>query len=320
VEDSNHCAGKFQSARRKSLAATGIVLAVLAVLIGQTAPLWAQSATDKDSASPSRTAAGEKPSFEVASVKLNRSGDIRFGIGGPGSSLGRFIAKNVPAKVLIYWAYGLKDFQLSGGPSWINSERYDIDAKVEDSLVAKLKKLSHDKQDKQTRLMLQVLLEDRFKLKLRHGTQERPIYALFVAKGGPKLATTTLGSPGLTVTNPSGSPSGHQMAVASGEITAIGTPIRDLVDELSMMPEINRIVLDQTGLQGYYDFTLRWSPEGSTSPGGDAGQRPGNASVPDSSVTSIFTAIQDQLGLRLESKRGLVESDVIEHVEEPSPN
>ena len=101
---------------------------------------------------------------------------------------------------------------------------------------------------------------------------------------------------------------------------AIGTPIRDLVDELSMLPEINRIVLDQTGLQGYYDFTLRWTPEGSTPPGVDAGQRSGNASVPDSSVTSIFTAIQDQLGLRLESKRGLVESDLIEYVEEPSVN
>ena len=129
----------FRAPRRKSLAATRIVLAVLALLIGQTARLSAQSAADQASASPSRTAAGGKPSFEVASVKLDRSGDIRFGIGGPGSSLGRF-SLDVPAKVLIYWAFGLKDFQLSGGPSLINSERYDIDAKVEDSLVAKLKK------------------------------------------------------------------------------------------------------------------------------------------------------------------------------------
>jgi uncharacterized protein (TIGR03435 family) len=251
-------------------------------------------------------------------VKVNKSGDGRFLIGGPG--FGRFVATNVPAKVLFYWAYGLKDFQLSGGPSWINSERYDIDAKMEDSLVAKLKKLSRDEQGKQIRLMLQSLLEDRFKLKLRHGTTERLIYALIVAKGGPKLAATTLGSPGLTVTNPSGSPSGHQMTAASGEITAIGTPIGDLVDELSMLPQINRIVLDQTGLKGYYDFTLRWTPEGSTPQGVDASQGPGNAPVPDSSVTSIFTAIQDQLGLKLESQRGLIESDVIEHVEEPSPN
>ena len=110
------------------------------------------------------------------------------------------------------------------------------------------------------------------------------------------------------------------MTAVNGEITAIGTPIRDLVDELSMLPQINRIVLDQTGLKGYYDFALRWTPEGSTPLGVDAGQGRGNAPVPDSSVSSIFTAIQDQLGLRLESQKGLVEADVIEHVEEPSPN
>ena len=96
---------------------------------------------------------------------------------------------------------------------------------MEDSLVAKLGKLSHDEQGKQTSLMVQSLLEDRFKMKLRHGTKERPIYVLIVAKGGPKLAATTLGSSGLTVTNPSGSPSGHQMTAVNGEITAIGTPI-----------------------------------------------------------------------------------------------
>ncbi len=193
------------------------------------------------------------PSFEVASVKPNRSGDGRFLIGGPGSSSGRFIATNIPIRILIGWAYGLKDFQLSGGPAWIGSERVDVDAKVEDSVIATLQKLPRDQQGEQTRLMLQSLLAERFKLALSRSTKELPIYALVVAKDGPKLAATKL-APYPAGVNPGAPPSGHTMQTGLGQITATGEPITNLVDALSRLPEIERIVLDQTGLTGYYDF------------------------------------------------------------------
>ena len=127
------------------------------------------------------------PSFEVASIKPNRSGDggMRFQ-----NTPGRFVVNNANAKFLIEFAYNIKDFQLSGGPSWINSDRYDIDAKMEDSVVEAMQKLPFDKRQEQVRLMIQSLLADRFQLRVERGTKELPAYALIVAKGGPKLTET----------------------------------------------------------------------------------------------------------------------------------
>ncbi|MGO8731295.1 MAG: TIGR03435 family protein [Terriglobia bacterium] len=279
--------------------------------------------------SPPATVAPQ-PSFEVASVKRDRSG-------GPGIRImlptGRFTATNVTAKMLIEFAYNgnqaglsLRDDQVSGGPSWISSEKYDIDAKVEDSLVKEQEeKLPFDQWATQVRLMVQSLLTDRFKLKVSHMSKELPVYGLVIAKNGSKLTLSTvppLGPPGA---NPPGSerPKGPMMRMGRGEITGITMSAGALADVLSRQPELEgREVIDETALKGNYDFTLHWTPDQSQAAmfKGPAEGKPGtdNAPPPESSGPSLFTAIQEQLGLKLESKKGQVEIVVIDHVEQPS--
>ena len=117
------------------------------------------------------------------------SGRISISMGGPDVS--HFRAMNVTARMLIQFAYDIEDFEFAGGPSWINSEKFDVEAKVEDSLVEQLRRLPHLEQQQQMRLMLQSLLANRFALKITHGAKDIPIFALVVAKGGTKLIPIT---------------------------------------------------------------------------------------------------------------------------------
>jgi uncharacterized protein (TIGR03435 family) len=171
--------------RKLVLAAVG-----LAAIAGH-AGLGLNSAQQARAQSPQAVAA-PPPSFEVASIKPSRSGEngVRLMM-----SRDRFTTKNLATKELIEFAYDAKDDQLSGGPSWINSEKYDIDAKEEDSMVERLQKLPFDRQAEQVRLMVQSLLADRFKLKVSHQTKELPIYELVVAKNGPSLPRRQLRRP-----------------------------------------------------------------------------------------------------------------------------
>src|SRR5207249_5265469 len=121
---------------------------------------------------------------EVASIKPNRSGDTVAGALMPPE---RYTATNQTIRGIIEFAYNLQDFQLSGGPSWITSERYDVDAKVDDTRAAELRKLSFWRRRDQMGLMVQSLLADRFSLRLSHKTEILPIYELVIAKTGAKL-------------------------------------------------------------------------------------------------------------------------------------
>jgi uncharacterized protein (TIGR03435 family) len=235
------------------------------------------------------------PSFEVASIKLNRSGGPRSHMWYP---TGRFIASNQTIKALIEFAYNIQAFQLSGGPNWINSEKYDIDAKAEDSIAEGLQKLSFEQWREQLGLMLQSLLADRFNLKVSHETRELPVYALVIAKNGPTLQVS---KPDGTLSNPTkGSDNRGQPGMSTSRIT--DGSMADLARGLSH--QLGRIVLDQTGLKGKYDFTLQYSHDEN----------------PDSSGPSIFSALQEQLGLKLESTKGPVDVLVIDHIERPSEN
>jgi uncharacterized protein (TIGR03435 family) len=267
-----------------------------------------------------QTTGAPLPSFEVASIKPNRSGDMRFFIS---MAPGRFTATGATTKFLIEDAYDVKDFQVSGGPSWINSERYDIEAKEPDSVVEELPKLPPEQRRKVLRSMVQSLLADRFKLKLTRGTKEMPVYALVVAKNGPKLQEA---KPVDTQADAPSGPGGHphlpMMRMSPGELTGQGVALSFLASALSQ--QLGRTVLDQTGLKGNYDFTLKWTPEQGEGmmlggPGG-GGPPPDSAPPPDTSGPSIFTAIQEQLGLKLETTKGPVEVLVIDHVEKPSEN
>jgi len=266
------------------------------------------------------------PSFEVASIKPNHSSTPNrfFRMADPS----RMTITNMPTKDLIEFAYHVQPFQVSGGPGWINSQGYDIEAKVDDSLVAQLQKLSPQDRSDQFRLMLQSLLTDRFKLKLGHETKQLPIYNLVVAKGGPKLTPTTVPAtpPPAASANEQPHPRGPQMMMSPGRLTGKAVEMSFLAEALGRNPALEgRLVVDQTGLKGKYDFTLEFAPERDIPMPGTNDRPPMPAGAdgpppPDPNAPSIFTAIQEQLGLKLEPAKGSVQTLVIENIEQPSEN
>ena len=273
-------------------------------------------------AQEAQPAAAPAPSFEVASIKPNRSGSMMVRIMGRPGALN---ASGITIRQLIANAYGVKDFQISGGPSWISSDRYDIDAKADDAEIETLRKLPPEQATQQMSLMLQGLLAERCKLQVTHTSKDLSVYALVVAKTGLKLQEA---KPGDTYANgikgPDGQPLGHggMVRMGRGQLTGQGIPMRTLVMVLSQ--QLGRTVLDQTGLKGNYDVSLQWTPDPG-SPGMMPGPPPGAGPAPDSpppdtSGPSIFTAVQEQLGLKLDSTKGPVETIVIDDIERPSEN
>src|SRR5438552_2188031 len=258
--------------------------------------------------------------FEVATIKPSRPGDNMVQLF---MSPGKFTTKGQTLKGIIKFAYDIKsDNQLSGGPSWVNSEKYDIEAKEEASVAAKLQKLPFEEQARQVRLMVQALLADRFNLKVSHQTKDLPVYALVVAKSGPKLIQTEVPPPASDgASAPKKGFRGIRM-MGPGQLSATNINIDLLADLLSGQPELGRLVIDQTGLKGNYDWTLKWTPDQTAqmSKGADDAHATADAPPPDSSGPSIFTALEEQLGLKLEAKKGPVETLVIESIEKASEN
>jgi uncharacterized protein (TIGR03435 family) len=284
---------------RRSLA---IVSGVIISGLVSTPHVWAQTQP---------TAA---PAFEVASIKANHSGDRRMMMStAPG---GRVNVTNLTVKQLITMAYRIKDSQLSGGPGWIDSERYDISAKAEGPATPE-----------QLQVMMQTLLADRFKLSLRRETKEMPVYALVIAKDGPKLHENKEAEIEKQQAKPDGAkpgdpnappPKGQFMRMGRGLLSSQGAPLTVLADSLSRL--LGRVVLDKTELTGLYDFELKWTPDESQGQMFKGPDGADSAPPPDASGPTIFTALQEQLGLKLESQKGPVEVFVIDHVEKPTEN
>jgi uncharacterized protein (TIGR03435 family) len=259
---------------------------------------------------------GPAPTFEVATIRPSRTAGalLNYHI-----STARFQAENAPLTALIRFAYDIKsDDQLPKEPGWIASEKFDIDTKVEDSEVEAMGKLPPDQKLEQYRLMVQSLLAERFKLRVSTRTKELPVYALVVAKNGPHLTPVNV-SPEQQVRRMPTLTGGSR-----GELKAGAVSMAIFTGWLSGRPDTgNRVVIDATGLKGSYDFTLNWTPDDvhiAQFNGAGAGQGPANTSPPESSGLSIFTALQEQLGLKLKSRKAPVEVLVIDHVERPSPN
>lgn len=236
-----------------------------------------------------------QPRFEVASVKPAGSGVPGFGFQ-PG---GRFRATGVTLKLLILAAYRVPFFEISGGPDWLNSARFDVNAKAAGEV----------DQDRGA-LMLQALLEDRFQLKAHRETKDLPIYALVPAKNGPRLRDSK-GSACTTYDfgNPQSQEPRHPCRTLNYGNRIVGGKVsmKELADMLSQLPELGRRVVDKTGLTGTWDLDLQWAPAGAGA--GDQTSGP-----------SIFTALPEQLGLRLESQKGPVEMFVIDRAEKPTEN
>ncbi len=293
--------------RKLMLAVAGIVSIAVPIGIGLMNAPTGQA--------QSQAATTPRLQFEVASVKP--AAPDQHGTFIHASPGGRLDIHNMPLKELIVLAWRIQPFQVSGGPSWIESAHYDISAKSEGN-----------PQQGENFLMVQSLLTDRFQLKIHHETKELPVYALVVAnkdgKLGPQLTESKEGS--CTQFDPSKPPPppepGKPPALGCGgmwmgpdRITAVGIPISQLSPVLSRI--LGRTVVDKTGLTGNYDVKAQWTPDQS-----QLQALPADEPVPqfDPNGPSIFTALQEQLGLKLESQKGPVEILVIDHVEKPSEN
>jgi uncharacterized protein (TIGR03435 family) len=254
----------------------------------------------------------ERPKFEVASVKPTAD-KARSSSGMRPRPGGRLVAENYSTRMLITNAYHLLDSQVVGGPNWLRDEGFEIDAKGDPSAT-----------NEQLMLMLQSLLEDRFQLKYHHETRELSVYALTVGKSGPKLPAPREGGCPQGSTQCDGMfPTASGMSVRGGDMS-----MPDLVRRLAAM--LGRPVLDRTAITTHFavrlDFAVDDTVGGLTKEWGTVqGHREmmaelAGAAGATGAAPSILTALQDQLGLKLESTRGPVEVMVIDRVEKPSAN
>lgn len=252
------------------------------------------------------SANGDLPKFDVVSVKPGKPSCVSLGIGG--FSPGDFQAACIPLKGIIAYAYGydtLHDERVFGGPNWIDSTNFDIEAKVNASDLNAYSKLKRPEYG----LMLQQVLTERFDLKAHRETRDLPVYALVIANGGSKLKEARPGEPSHA---PAGIPAnlpGGMLMRQRGKLVAWNSPLQPLTSYLRN--EMGQTVIDETGLAGNYDFTLEWTPETTVAT---------EAAATESAKPSILTALQEQLGLKLVSRKEPQEVLVIDHIERPSPN
>lgn len=262
---------------------------------------------------PCYLAAQSAASFEVATIRPSDSNK-------PGHSLmmstDKFETQAQTLKALVTFAYEFaSEQQVSGGPAWVGSAQFDIEAKEDQETVERQKKLSPDARTDEVRAMVRELLAERFKLKVHHETKELPVYALNIAKGGLKITSLPPETPeGPAVDAAAKTPnrgSGIRMD-GRGNMEGINATTDIVARVLGREPEVGgRLVQDKTGLAGKYNFKMHWTP--------DSGMSEHGAPF-DSSGVSLFTALQEQLGLKLEATKGAVDVVVIDSVEMPTEN
>ncbi len=239
------------------------------------------------------------PVYDAVVIRLNH------GVSGRVSSEmddTTYRAVNVTLKHLLVNAYGVREGLLSGLPGWADSQRYDVTAKVTDPDIKALRSLSREQRE----AMLAAVLVSGFHLQAHIETKTLPVYELVLANGGPKLAVSAVPQ---DPANPD-RPGLGRFNVHNGDITATGVTLSELAGNLSY--PLDRTVIDKTGLTGRYDFHLQWTPDSAANGAPDSGA----ADAPP----NLFTAIQLQLGLKLQPAKGPVPTLVVDHVEQPSEN
>ena len=235
---------------------------------------------------PTATSPQQTPAYEVATIKPPGPNDYAM-----------------PLRQYIQIAFGIPGNSTGWvfGPDWINTAKYVIHGKPPDAIRDAMQTMTAAERGKEEDLMMQALLADRFKLKAHFETRVMPIYELTVAKGGPKLKENPEVGKGMA-------------AVYLSRIRGTAMPLRQLLALLESVPDIGgRVVIDKTGLSGTYDFNLKWTPL-------DSGPPVGAASSPDGESVSLFSAIEEQLGLKLIPAKGPGQVLVIDHIEHPSEN
>jgi uncharacterized protein (TIGR03435 family) len=249
--------------------------------------LLAQTPASPSAQTPPATAA-----FDVVSIKRSAAGGQESMVAHPG---GQLTATSLPLRFLIRATYQVQDDQIQGGPEWISTERFDVMAKAEANTPLP-----------QLVPMLKALLRDRFKLVVHSEQRELPMFALVALPGngrrGPGLRDTACAALDIDLNRPQQQRCAN-ISQGRGRLTLRGMPLSQLLPFLA--PVVNRTVVDRTALDGRYDIDLTWTPELSSTA---------------AEAVSIFTALQEQLGLKLESTKGPVDVLVIDHVERPTEN
>lgn len=225
----------------------------------------------------------QSPAFEVASVKINRSGDR--GLARPDLKNGTLTARNVSMRMLLRAAYDLSESRITG-PDWLDSDRYDLVAKSPQGVP-----------DSEMMLMLQTLLKDRFHVAVHPETKEMPVFDMVVAKGGLKMPPFDPAHPA-----PPRGPAGGAM-----DFSAISSDGVVTMSQLALRFAVSagRPVLDKTGVEGRYGYFLMYTPVPAQSADGRAG-----SGAPD-----FFTAVEQELGLKLEPKKESIEVLIVDHAE-----
>jgi uncharacterized protein (TIGR03435 family) len=260
--------------------------------------------------------------FEVVSIRPITPGANPSGFGAVYSRDG-LLAKGVTVWWLLREAYGVQRIQIMGVPKEMDSERFIIDARVDDTTADALEKLTPNQLGLVRQRMLQAVLADRFKLTFHHETRELPVYILSIAKNGSKLQDAKPDHVGPNdLENIDGKRATDNVSVSlDGDVVGQAASVTTLAGALSR--DLGRAVLDRTGLSGKYDFTFKFAHErmlAAAPPGDAATGQPAIAAPDPSGHPPLNKALEDSLGLKLESGKGPVDLIVIDHVERPSDN
>jgi len=241
--------------------------------------------------------------FDVASIRQNLSDHTARShiISNPADS--HLTVINVPLKSLLQFAFALPDARILGGPPWLATSKWDIEARADASVDAQLHALPSTQARLLKQQMLQALLADRFGLVTHTETRDLPVYTLVLAKGGPKFSPSQTG--------------GTTIDAGRGKLHIQGSDhtLTLLADALGKI--LGRPVLDQTALEGRFDLTLQWTPEDEAAP--QAPPAP-NSTSPSNTFPTLPTALQEQLGLKLQSTKAQIEVLIIDKATLPTPN
>jgi len=307
-----------QGSRKLDFGRKMLLSAVTAVAIVAPIIFGLAQATLSRAQSQDETTAASAPAFESATIRPSQLSTPTYA--GSGVHMVRmahspqeFTAANITMKALLEEAYGVQANQIVGGPEWLDSAAFDVDAKTGKTEG----NLTLEQRAAENQRMLQTFLTERTKLVLHHETKEIPSYALVVADGGAKL------QPSQTGNNDADGPKGpdgkplqmHRMMMQLGGgeavgLSARGTSVGDFAQQLSR--QLGSAVVDKTGLKGNYDFNLQW--------GSASGSVPGGTEDSADSPSSLFTSIQEQLGLKLEPQKEPMDVLVIDQIEKPAEN
>lgn len=290
--------------RKLLLGAAGFAAVLLPLMLGVVRTVLAEERAED--------AAARLPKFEVASIKPHQTGQqmqIMMRMLPDGINI-----SGLPMERLMQMSFGLPENRVLNAPGWVKSGQFDIEAKVDPADAQKLKGLSMDERW----AMMVPVLQDRFGMKFHRETRDVEVYTLVVGKGGPKIKETE-GAPEQKPPEPDAEgrmrTNGNRVMMRFSQngmtLNAQGGTMENLTKLLSQ--QIGSTVLDKTGLAGKYDYTLEWMPErGPALPGGEA--------ATENNAPPLFTAVQEQLGLKLVSQKEPVEVVVIDQIQQPTPN